>query len=161
MDIYIKRSDAIEETREHWITRAELRRRICNITPADVRPVVLCRDCEHCEIWDEKNGIYYCVGGRPGSLVNQAEDFCSKAKRRGAKIDGVEIPQKHGRLADLDKIEETMRIKCEEAKQKWRDSYKVISNEYDEGYMDGWQAALDELQKQEPFISADQANQEG
>lgn len=36
---YIKRSDAIEETRKPWITRAELRRRICNIPPADVRPV--------------------------------------------------------------------------------------------------------------------------
>ena len=40
MDDYIKRSDAIEESRKPWITRAELRRRICNITPADVRPVV-------------------------------------------------------------------------------------------------------------------------
>ena len=59
------------------------------ISPADVRPVVLCRDCEHCEIWDENNGIYYCVGGRPGSSVNPAEDFCSKAKRRGAKLGGT------------------------------------------------------------------------
>ena len=38
-DIYIKRSDAIKETREPWITRAELRRRICNIPPANVRLV--------------------------------------------------------------------------------------------------------------------------
>ena len=58
------------------------------IPAADVRPVVYCRDCEHCEIWDENNGIYYCVGGRPGSSVNPAEDFCSKAKRSGAKMGG-------------------------------------------------------------------------
>ena len=37
---YIRRSDAIEETRKPWTTRAELRRRICNIPAADVRPVV-------------------------------------------------------------------------------------------------------------------------
>lgn len=82
---YIKRSDAIEETRKPWTTRAELRRRICNIPPAKVRPAVCghmigreeaekifeedysdypfgqCSVCGHCD-WDcvESEGFNYC-----------------------------------------------------------------------------------------------------
>lgn len=111
--------------------------------------VVLTGGCGECKMRRSE----HCKGCRTQTILDLLDDV--------AKTDGVDIPQRHGRTDDLDEIEEAMRIKCEEAKQKWRDSHKVTSNEYDEGYMDGWQSALDELHKHEPFISAEPANQGG
>lgn len=50
---YIEREVAIAETRKPRLTDAELRRRLASIPAADVRPVVLCRDCKFAPIGDK------------------------------------------------------------------------------------------------------------
>lgn len=81
MDDYIKRSDAIKETREPWITRAELRRRICNIPPADVRPVPPGGIGEMSDGYHTFNGLYYQRMVLFAALVKQNKDSAWKSHR--------------------------------------------------------------------------------
>ena len=71
---YIERKAAIAETRKPRLTDAELRRRLASIPAADVRPVVLCRDCKN---YIERSGAcaYLVVGMRE-------DDFCSYGVKR-------------------------------------------------------------------------------
>lgn len=92
MDDYIKRSDAIEETRKPWTTRAELRRRICNIPPAvkegewiaDKFQYLNCSECG-CDtnLYDQHG---FPVGQRKG---HPYPSFCPHCgAKMGGKSDG-------------------------------------------------------------------------
>lgn len=49
---------------------------------ADVRPVVLCRDCKHWELSKLKPSFHVCTYLRGVSFVRNAEDFCSRGEKR-------------------------------------------------------------------------------
>lgn len=81
---YISRTDAIQMIEESNAWHPEcahvlgpLRREIMNHQPADVRPVVLCRDCERRDSCRTSN-IW---------AVPPGDDwFCADGKRRGADM---------------------------------------------------------------------------
>ena len=79
MTKYIECELAIAETRKPRITDAEPRKRLANIPAADVRPVVLCKNCRnnrHCMIQDfmEDYGI---------TPEDQNNFFCGYGEREG------------------------------------------------------------------------------
>lgn len=75
-DRYIKLSQAIEvlDSCACWWAhdRMEL------IPAADVRPVVLCRDCEYCRKEDEFE--HWCYGFCSPARLVRKDDFCSHGK---------------------------------------------------------------------------------
>lgn len=93
MDDYVSREAALETLRTVFDTEAwdctdgghliRYEDSVCAITDipvADVRPVVLCRDCRNCGKVDDWE--YWCFGlGSPARLVTP-EDWCSKGKKR-------------------------------------------------------------------------------
>ena len=48
---------------------------------ADVRPVVLCRDCEYWKQWDNTTH-YLCTYVAGAKFIRNAEDFCSRGEKR-------------------------------------------------------------------------------
>ena len=66
---------------------------IMELPAADVRPVVLCRDCGHFAPYSVINadGTGKCglCGKRPIGFIVDEYDFCSSGERRGAKMGGV------------------------------------------------------------------------
>lgn len=50
------------------------------IHAADVRPVVLCRDCKYCRRVDEFE--YWCDGFCSPARLVRTDDFCSHGKRK-------------------------------------------------------------------------------
>lgn len=75
-DRYIKLSQALEVLDScscwHAHDRMEL------IPAADVRPVVLCRDCEYCRKEDEFE--HWCYGFCSPARLVRKDDFCSHGK---------------------------------------------------------------------------------
>lgn len=90
MDDYISRKDAQDETCDRCNQQGHCNRpELCpvmisikSIPAADVRPVVLCRDCKHgqgekMDFWNEYEGIE-CVGG----VVHRKDWFCADGEKR-------------------------------------------------------------------------------
>lgn len=76
--------DALENLKERKImSYAELVTEIASIPAADVRPVVLCRDCKHWETdWTPQgvsDGRHYCA---PLDLFPSADWYCSDGEKR-------------------------------------------------------------------------------
>lgn len=59
---------------------AFLNHAIDNIHAADVRPVVLCKDCEYCRRVDEFE--YWCDGFCSPARLVRKDDFCSHGKAK-------------------------------------------------------------------------------
>lgn len=90
---YIKREDVINRVRncskdcascdfaeqgDSWCAGEVWGVDILRIQPADVRPVVLCRDCEHRErSLDNPNRTYFCCHENSRSVM--LDDYCSFA----------------------------------------------------------------------------------
>ena len=55
---------------------------IISIPAADVRSVVLCRDCKHWELSKIKPSFHVCTYLCGVSFVRNAEDFCSRGEKR-------------------------------------------------------------------------------
>ena len=62
----------------------------------------------------------------------------------------------HGNLIDIDATD--IHSRAEKAAQDWRDNYKVVSNEYYEGVMDGWNQAVEVLSSAPILIPSDQVS---
>lgn len=64
------------------------------VPAADVRPVVLCRDCIHFTAYSAINedgtGMCGLCGKRPIGFIVDEYDFCSSGERRSAKMGGKE-----------------------------------------------------------------------
>lgn len=54
---------------------------IDDIPAADVRAVVLCRDCEYWKQWDNTTH-YLCTYVAGAKFIRNAEDFCSRGEKR-------------------------------------------------------------------------------
>ena len=54
---------------------------ISAIPAADVRPVVMCRDCEYWKQWDNTTH-YLCTYVAGAKFIRNAEDFCSRGAKR-------------------------------------------------------------------------------
>lgn len=55
---------------------------IVMLPAADVRPVVLCRDCKHWELSKIEPSFHVCTYLCGVSFVRNAEDFCSRGEKR-------------------------------------------------------------------------------
>ena len=49
---------------------------------ADVRPVVLCKDCNYWELSKISPSLHVCTYVCGATFVREAEDFCSRGKKR-------------------------------------------------------------------------------
>ena len=84
MDECISRKAAIDACFNGWNNSAhDCAENIRSIPAADVRPVVLCRDCKYCRKVDEFE--YWCEGFYSPARLVRKDDFCSQ----GGKDDGV------------------------------------------------------------------------
>ena len=54
---------------------------LLRIPAADVRPVVMCRDCEYWKQWDNTTH-YLCTYVAGAKFIRNAEDFCSRGAKR-------------------------------------------------------------------------------
>lgn len=52
-----------------------------SIPAADVRPVVLCKDCQYWKQWDNTSHSL-CTYVLGASFVRKADDFCSRGEKR-------------------------------------------------------------------------------
>ena len=102
---YISREAAIAETRKPRLTDAELRRRLASIPAADVRPVVLCRDCVHYEMgvclkiyddgaankdaWRERKLDDYCSYGEDRNVPTNCRTEMRPTSMSGANREGI------------------------------------------------------------------------
>lgn len=82
---YIEREAVLEFVEPD--ARPFLAERIKSIPAADVRPVVLCRDCKHWELSKMAPSLHVCTYLCGVSFVRNAEDFCSRAVKRWRKAD--------------------------------------------------------------------------
>ena len=110
MSEYISRKAAINELNElfticretlpnengkHYVVEEELcvfYNRISNIPAADVRPVILCRDCKYYFVDDERSiggGVYEMCENSEGYDHVTVDGFCAWAKRK----DGAEMKE--------------------------------------------------------------------
>ena len=80
MDDFISRADAIKKLCEYGIGCGEARIKgvINSIPAADVRPVVLCRDCK----WYDPANSDWCCTFVNGPICPTENDFCSFGERR-------------------------------------------------------------------------------
>ena len=83
---YIEREaflDAIERGKKYQQDADDIAEMLQNFPAADVRPVVLCRDCKHWEAgWTPRGvseGRHYCA---PLDLFPSADWYCSDGERR-------------------------------------------------------------------------------
>ena len=53
-----------------------------SIPAADVRPVVLCRDCNYWKLSKISPSLHVCTYVCGATFVREAEDFCSRGKKR-------------------------------------------------------------------------------
>ena len=53
------------------------------IPAADVRPVVLCRDCKYWKLSKIEPSFRVCTYVLGATFVRNAEDFCSRGEKRG------------------------------------------------------------------------------
>ena len=53
-----------------------------SIPAADVRPVVLCKDCKYWELSKIEPRFHVCTYVCGATFVREAEDFCSRAEKR-------------------------------------------------------------------------------
>lgn len=83
MDEYIEREavNALIEAECSPKVAAFLNHAIDNIPAADVRPVVLCRDCEYWKQWDNTTH-YLCTYVAGAKFIRNADDFCSRGAKR-------------------------------------------------------------------------------
>ena len=89
---YIEREAAIENAISQMrVSKSELcmRERLMNIPAADVRPVVLCKDCQNSYEWANVDGDNYRYCGYLRSRWNHDvdrmvddDDFCKWGKKR-------------------------------------------------------------------------------
>lgn len=90
MDKYVKDSDIYDIVMSQFCASSDETEAALNaiiegtraLPPADVRPVVLCRDCKHgqgekMDFWNEYEGIE-CIGG----VVHRKDWFCADGKKR-------------------------------------------------------------------------------
>lgn len=83
MDEYISRAGIIAEyDRQHQGPPGRAREIMETFPAADVRPVVLCRDCKHgqgakMDFWNEYEGIE-CIGG----VVHRKDWFCADGEKK-------------------------------------------------------------------------------
>ena len=77
---YIERQKALDTVfRSHSVEVAH--RFLAAIPAADVRPVVMCRDCEYWKQWDNTTH-YLCTYVAGAKFIRNAEDFCSRGEKR-------------------------------------------------------------------------------
>lgn len=58
--------------------------RLNTIPAADVRPVVLCRDCDYWDEWDRAGDTCSCAIWSEDRLIyTKEEEFCSWGRKRG------------------------------------------------------------------------------
>ena len=75
---YIRKQDAIDAFEDTTFTKNEIRRRLLDIEPSDVVPVVRCKDCKH-HAYDEIFSCYWCE--YPGRVRDTTPDgFCEKGE---------------------------------------------------------------------------------
>jgi hypothetical protein len=84
MDEYISRAGIIAEyDRQHQGPPGGARKIMETFPAADVRPVVLCRDCKY---WDRERisceGLARCNTGESGIRYRNRNDFCSRGEKR-------------------------------------------------------------------------------
>ena len=84
---YISREAAIKAIMEHTgmtpIAKLVAETTICRVSAADVRPVVLCRDCKYYKDGELLGPTKFCYFWQIGTGLNTADDdFCSKGERR-------------------------------------------------------------------------------
>lgn len=79
-DKYIKLSQALEvlDSCSCWWAHERMER----IPAADVRPVVLCRDCKYWELSKIEPPFCVCTYVCGATFVREAEDFCSRGEKR-------------------------------------------------------------------------------
>ena len=91
MDEYVSRQDVITTIRENGVYGSGYSNEerednvvdmIESVPAADVRPVVMCRDCKHgqgakMDFWNEYEGIE-CIGG----VVHRKDWFCADGEKR-------------------------------------------------------------------------------
>lgn len=76
---YINRDEAIQAAKAFaWGDNSLIVERMQKIPAADVRPVVLCRDCEYCRKEDEFE--HWCYGFCSPARLVRKDDFCSHGK---------------------------------------------------------------------------------
>ena len=85
---YIEREAALLEIEEWADTFCEcdyvwphVIESITKLHAANVRPVVLCRDCEYWKQWDNTTH-YLCTYVAGAKFIRNADDFCSRGEKR-------------------------------------------------------------------------------
>lgn len=68
------------------VTVESLLATIDNIPAADVRPVVLCRDCKYWKRSELTPSYHVCTYVIGAKFVRNADDFCSRGERCGANM---------------------------------------------------------------------------
>ena len=85
---YISRQWLLNEyDKRHKGPPGGARKMIEEAPPADVRPVVLCRDCENAKHWYSDK--FLCYLWSESGIDVFADGFCSYGKRRGAEMGGT------------------------------------------------------------------------
>ena len=80
MKEYIEREAAKACVKEHYNDAIIIA--IDKLPAADVRPVVLCRDCKHWELSKIEPSFRVCTYVCGATFVRKAEDFCSRGEKR-------------------------------------------------------------------------------
>ena len=84
MDVYIKRRDVLSLAKKGYLVGngnyQSVKNYINSIPAADVRPVVLCRDCDMYECHEYDGGLKYVC--RLFKRQMQETDFCSYGEKR-------------------------------------------------------------------------------
>lgn len=81
-DEYIRKQDAVDELQfepifsDAWNALGEARDRIKSIKPADVVPVVRCKDCKY------NATTHKCLNPDSFFLIPKDDDFCSYGEKR-------------------------------------------------------------------------------
>ena len=85
---YIEREAEIESFRKNLdggyvlTNDAQTTHILQSLPAADVRPVVLCRDCKYWELSKIYPSFHVCTYVYGATFVRKAEDFCSRGKKR-------------------------------------------------------------------------------
>ena len=75
-DEYIRKQDAVEAAKHAWAKGLEPSQYIESLEPADVVPVVRCRDCKRFR-YDPRFDSHWC-----GCTLVKPDDYCSYGERR-------------------------------------------------------------------------------
>lgn len=81
---YIEREtflDAIERMKPYQQDADDIAETLQNFPAADVRPVVLCRDCKYWELSKIDPSFHVCTYVCGATFVRNVEDFCSRGEK--------------------------------------------------------------------------------